>query len=160
MCLWHQAISKHNNYPKIMLFHSSNVIMSPMASQITGVSIVGSTVCSCADQRKHRSFASLAFVRGIHRWPIDSPHKGPVTRNFFQLMTSSCEVSFPCNRGWALKDTSQKQNGSHSDHLDVFGRTRGCHSDSYRCVHNNHIITTYKGVQYHFSGGLWTVAPA
>ena len=51
-----------------------------MASQITGVSIVSSTVCSGADQRKHQSFASLTFVRGIYRWPMDSPHKGPVTR--------------------------------------------------------------------------------
>ena len=24
--------------------------------------------------------ASLAFARGIHRWPVNSPHKGPVTR--------------------------------------------------------------------------------
>ena len=23
---------------------------------------------------------SLAFMRGIHRWPVNSPHKGPVTR--------------------------------------------------------------------------------
>ena len=30
--------------------------------------------------KKHQSSASLAFVRGIHRWPADSPHKGPVTR--------------------------------------------------------------------------------
>ena len=30
--------------------------------------------------RKHQSSASLAFVRGIHRWPVNSPHKGPVTR--------------------------------------------------------------------------------
>ena len=36
------------------------------------------TVCSGADQRKHQSSASLAFVRGIHRWPVNSPHKGPV----------------------------------------------------------------------------------
>ena len=48
--------------------------------QITGVSIVYSTVCSDADQRKHQSSASLAFVRGIHRWPVNSPHKWPVTR--------------------------------------------------------------------------------
>ena len=34
-------------------------------------------------QRKHQSSASLAFVRGIHRWPVDSPHKGPVTRKMF-----------------------------------------------------------------------------
>ena len=57
--------------------------MSAIASQITGVSIVYSTVCSGADQRKHQSSASLAFVRGIHRWPVDSPHKGPVTRKIF-----------------------------------------------------------------------------
>ena len=33
-----------------------------------------------ADQRKHQSSASLAFGRVIHRWPANSPHKGPVTR--------------------------------------------------------------------------------
>ena len=38
---------------------------------------------SGADQRKHQSSASLAFVRGIHRWPVNSPHKGPVTRKMF-----------------------------------------------------------------------------
>ena len=51
--------------------------------QITGVSIVCSTVFSVADQRKHQSSESLAFVRVIHRWPMDSPHKGPVTRKMF-----------------------------------------------------------------------------
>ena len=63
--------------------HHSDVIMSAIASQITGVSIVCSTVCSGADQRKHQSSASLTFVRGIHRWPVDSPHKGPVTQKMF-----------------------------------------------------------------------------
>ena len=57
--------------------------MCAMASQITGVSIVCSTVCSGADQRKYRSSPSLAFVRGIHRCPVNSPHKGPVTRKLF-----------------------------------------------------------------------------
>ena len=57
--------------------------MSAMTSQITGVSIVYSTVCSGPNQRKHRSSASLAFVRGIHRWPVNSLHKGPVTRKMF-----------------------------------------------------------------------------
>ena len=28
-------------------------------------------------------YTSLAFVRGIHRWPVNSPHKWPVTRNIF-----------------------------------------------------------------------------
>ena len=36
-----------------------------------------------ADQRKHQSSSSLAFVRGIRRWPVNSPHKGPVTRKMF-----------------------------------------------------------------------------
>ena len=56
-----------------------------MASPITGVSIVCSTVCSGTDQRKHQRSASLAFVRGIHRWPMNSPHRGPVTRKMFQF---------------------------------------------------------------------------
>ena len=63
--------------------HHHDVIMSAMASQITGVSIVCSAVYSGADQRKHQSSASLAFVRGIHRWPVDSPHNGPATRKMF-----------------------------------------------------------------------------
>ena len=43
------------------------------------------TVYPGADQRKHQSSASLAFVRGIYRWPVNSPHKGPVTRNMFSF---------------------------------------------------------------------------
>ena len=40
-------------------------------------------VRSCVNQRKHQSSASLAFVRGIHRWPLNSPYKGSVTRKMF-----------------------------------------------------------------------------
>ena len=58
----------------------SDVIMSSMASQITSLTTVYSTVYSGADQRKLQSSASLAFVRGIHRWLVNSPHKWPVTR--------------------------------------------------------------------------------
>ena len=57
--------------------------MVAMASQITSLTIVYSTVHSGADLRRHQSSASLAFVRGIHRWPVNSPHKGPVTRKIF-----------------------------------------------------------------------------
>ena len=57
--------------------------MSSMASQITCASIVCSNVCSGADQSKHQSSTSLAFVKGIRWWPVDSPHKGPVTRKMF-----------------------------------------------------------------------------
>ena len=62
--------------------HYSDVIISAMASQINSLTIVYSTG-SGADQRKHQISASLASVRGIHRWPVNSPHKGPVTRNMF-----------------------------------------------------------------------------
>ena len=57
--------------------------MRTMASRIPSVSIVYSIVCSDDDQRKHRSSASLACVRRIHRWPVNSPHIGTVTRNMF-----------------------------------------------------------------------------
>ena len=63
--------------------HYSDVTLSSMASQITGYSIVYSNVCSGTDQRKHQSYASLAFVRGIQRWPVNSPYKGSVTRKMF-----------------------------------------------------------------------------
>ena len=57
--------------------------MGAMASQITSLTIVYSTVYSGADQRKHQSSASLALVRGIHQGPVNSPHKRPVTRKMF-----------------------------------------------------------------------------
>ena len=50
---------------------------------------------SGADQRKFQSFASLAFVGGIHRWPVKSPHKGQWRGKCFHLMSSSC---WPCQR--------------------------------------------------------------
>ena len=58
----------------------SDAIMGAMASQITSLTIVYSTVYSGADQRKHQGSASLAFLRGIHRSPVNSPHIWPVTR--------------------------------------------------------------------------------
>ena len=57
--------------------------MSSMVCQTTSLTIVYSTVYLGADQRKHQSSASLAFVRWIHRWPVNSLHKGPVTRKMF-----------------------------------------------------------------------------
>ena len=58
------------NRPKVPL-QWRHVIMCEMASQITILTIVYSTVCSCTDQSRHQSSASLAFVRGIHRWPVN-----------------------------------------------------------------------------------------
>ena len=64
-------------------FHYRDVIMGTIASQITSLTIVYSTVYSDADQRTHQSSSSLAIVRGIHRRPVNSPHKWPVTQKIF-----------------------------------------------------------------------------
>ena len=64
-------------------FYYSDVIVSAIATQITGVLTVYSTDCSGADQRKHQNSAPLAFVRGIRRSPVNSPHEGPVSREMF-----------------------------------------------------------------------------
>ena len=63
--------------------HYTDVIMGAIAFQITSVTIVYSAVYSGANQRKHQRSASLAFVWGIHRGPVNSPHKWPVTRKIF-----------------------------------------------------------------------------
>ena len=63
--------------------HYDDVMMGTIASQITSLTIVYSTVWSAADQNKHQSSASLAFVWGIHQGPVNSPHKWPVTRKMF-----------------------------------------------------------------------------
>ena len=63
--------------------HYNDVMIGAMASQITSLTTVYSTVHSGTDERKHQSSASLAFVQGIHQCPVNSPHKGPVTRKMF-----------------------------------------------------------------------------
>ena len=83
---WFIHGAKHRNENQqlsLKLNHYNDVIMGAMASQITSLTIVYSTVYSGAGQRKHQSSASLASVRGIHRWPVNSPHKKPVTRKMF-----------------------------------------------------------------------------
>ena len=53
--------------------------MGAMVSQISSLTIVYSMVYSTVD-KKHHNASPLAFVRGIHRWPVNSPHKWPATR--------------------------------------------------------------------------------
>ena len=69
--------------PGIEMIHYNDVIMDTIASQITSLKIVYSTVYSDADKKTHQSSASLVFVRGIHWRPVNSPHKWPVTRKMF-----------------------------------------------------------------------------
>ena len=74
-CLWFEIQGIRTHY--------DDVIMSVIASQITSLAIVYSTVYSGPDQRKDQSSASLAFVRGSHRGPVNSPHKWPVSQKMF-----------------------------------------------------------------------------
>ena len=67
----------------ILVSHYDDVIMTMLASQITSLTVVYSIVYSGVNQRKHQSSASLAFVREIHRGPVNFPHKWPVTRKMF-----------------------------------------------------------------------------
>ena len=67
----------------MMVNYYGYVIMGALALQITSPTIVYLTVYSDTDQRKHQSSASLAFVRGFRRGPVNSLHKWPVTRKMF-----------------------------------------------------------------------------
>ena len=83
--------------------HYGDVIIYLRASQIASVSVVCSTVGSGVDQRKHQSSSSLAFVQGIHRWPVNSPHKWPVTRKMFpfdDVITNHANVVFKKSEFW------------------------------------------------------------
>ena len=87
-CYWrrwrHRSLDHcHSKFWGECTYHYDDVAMSLMSSQITSLTIVYSTAYLGADQRKHQSSASLAFVRGIHWGPVNSPHKWPVTRKMF-----------------------------------------------------------------------------
>ena len=102
--------SMYHVYPyNCVAYHYDDVIMGAIASQITSLTSVYSIVYPGTDQRKHQSSASLAFVRGIHRGPVKSPHKGTVTRKMFpfddvilftvlpwrcHILISHCNTSF------------------------------------------------------------------
>ena len=81
-----------NNGATLSSNHYIDVIMTTMASQITSLTVVYSTVYLYADQRKHQRSASLAFVWGIHRDRWIPRTKGQLRGKCFHLMTSSCTV--------------------------------------------------------------------
>ena len=80
--------------------YAITVKTNTMASQITGILTVCSILCSGAHQRKCQSSASLAFVRGIHQSPADSPHKGPVMQELFPVD----DVIMPTLKYWGLNN--------------------------------------------------------
>ena len=85
----HHAVIKHQ-------YHYNDIIMGAIASQITSLTIIYSTVYSGADQRKHQISSPLAFVRRIHRGHVNSPHKWPVTRKMFPFDDVITRCRFSC----------------------------------------------------------------
>ena len=78
-------------------WHYCDVTMGSIASLITSLMNVYSNVHSGADQEKHKSSASLAFVWGIHRRPVNYSHKWPVTRKMFPFVDV---IMVGCFHGW------------------------------------------------------------
>ena len=110
---WNRLRRHHANasmsslrHEDIQSMHYCDVIMGKIASQITSLTIVYSAVYSGTDQRKHQSSASLAFVRGIHRGPVNSPHKWPVTRKMFPF-DDVIMVSIKWSDQWDIKPVRQ-----------------------------------------------------
>ena len=102
-------IISSNNVPLVSWWHYRDVIMSTMASQITNQAIVHSNIYSGINQRKHQGSASLAFVRGIHQWPVNFHHKEPVTQKMFpfdDVMDMGVIGGYQCtdkqNKPWTM----------------------------------------------------------
>ena len=101
----------------LVYIHYGDVIMGAIASQITSLTIVYSTFYSDADQRKHQSSASLAFVRGIHRGPVKSPRKWSVTRKmlpfddvimiYHELFHIIWDSAVPSSHRWECEHETQ-----------------------------------------------------
>ena len=106
--------------------------MGAMGSQIIILTIVHSTVYSGADQRKHQSSASLAFMQGIHRSPLNSPHKGPPTRKIFPfadvIMADDSMPAYVAS-SWATEWIFQ----TYYSYLIANASFLGCHSQSNQC---------------------------
>ena len=93
--------------------HYTDAIMGSIAYQITNLTIVYSTVYSGTDQRKHQSSASLASVWGIHRRPVNSPHKGSVTRKMFPFDDVIMRRSSPV---WCVHSIAGEPSGKRQGH--------------------------------------------
>ena len=91
-----------------LFYHYDDVIMGAIASQIISLTIVYSIVYSGTDHRKHQSSALLALVRWVHRGPVISPHKGPVTRKMFPFDdVIMCENDNHTTDKWRTKFISE-----------------------------------------------------
>ena len=85
------SLTSGSGNPKIVIHGNSCIILYisitqsqyhdcrwPGDTRSQVISSISIDTVSGADQRKHQSSASLAFLLGIHRWPLNSLHKWPV----------------------------------------------------------------------------------
>ena len=133
--------SRHEHTPRVIVRlirgDYGDVIMGVIASQITSLSIIYSNAHSDADQGKHQSSASLAFVRGIHRRPVNFPHKWPATRKIFPSDDVIMEISSNTSTNvefWCIVNFNKLLNNSRqwfhtlwlSRDVSVMGRRLTC----------------------------------
>ena len=132
-----KGVCEHCYLAKI--YHYNDVIMGTMASRITSLTIVYSTVHAGADQRKHQSSASLAVVRGIRQWLVNSPHKWPVTRKMFPFNDS--DTNKACAWFQRAKDTTKTVlKAELSDFLSFFFLSKTW-SPSIERINRNSVTT-------------------
>ena len=139
--------------------------MGTVASQISSLTIVYSTVYSDADKRKHQSSASLAFVRGIHRGPVNSPHKRPATRKMFpfdDIMKFNLNQNTFFFQKYSFENIASKMLAFclGSNVLKQTGVTIIYHVNPSIGIQGDRPINTYRGVVCAAFGGPFnTLAP-
>ena len=113
------------------LVHYNGVIMGTISSQITSLTIVYSIVYSYADERKHQSSVSLAFVWGIRRGPVNSPHKWPVTQKMFPfddvIMEMDCMSNYISKTFPSWRVNTCEANHNTVNHCVLFRTTTYLH---------------------------------
>ena len=115
----HNAHMMKLQYDSKWASHCCDVIIGAVASQITSLTIVYSTVYSDADQRIHQSSASLSLLRGIHRRPVNSPHKWPVMWKMFPF-DDVIMFTGSRRRCWSKKNRLSTSISSHTQAYDEY----------------------------------------
>ena len=121
-----------------LIEHYDDVIMGVITPLITSLTIVYSTVYSDADQRKHQSSASLAFVWGIHRGPVNSPHKWPVTRKMFPYDDAIMKAGL-----LNLSSTGHRSSPKWCEWLSYWLSLRTGRQNCYNSKYNKHHIMDF-----------------
>ena len=140
--------------------HHSDVIMGTMASQITSLTIVYNNRLERRRSKKTSKLRVTGLCEGIHRWPVNSPHKGPVTRKMFPfddviMITTAPLISRNIIfKLWQLPKRPWRECYQYDViSVSVSRITTGMPDKSkYYCCHCPiHIIVTWQGITDKFS---------